>query len=192
VDNLFHFSRHKSQRRPKARGALRQALRAAANPPACDRPLCPDDWFHFGHYHLDWNGVGDLAPRVRRIFLEGYARVFRHFALQAQRLGKPYQLWISLHVDDAGQDAVYLHTPNPHSAFPAEFVGVQWGLSELVAVFSKWLPEFSLVGGRLDRTLFLYAVGYGVSLKDTVEQTGCTEPRDSFSVPKRESPPQGR
>jgi hypothetical protein len=165
VDNLFQFSRHKSQRRRKQRGALQRALRAVAIPTAYDRVLGPDDWFHCWHQHLDWDGLGDLSPRLRRIFLEGHARLFRHLALQAHRLGKPYQIWIVLLVDDAGQDAAYLHTANPHSAFPTQFPEVQWGLSELVALFTPWLPDFSLVAGRAGGALFLFAEGYGVSLK---------------------------
>jgi hypothetical protein len=39
---------------------------------------------------------------------------------------------------DAGQDAVYLHTPNPnHENFPYRFEGVVWG-----AVPPTWLAEF--------------------------------------------------
>lgn len=163
MDTLFQFDRHKHQRRRKPRGALQRALRAVAKP--TDRNLCSDDWFNFWHQHLDWDGLGDLSPRLRRIFLEGYARLFRHFALQAHCLGKPYQLWISLNFDDAEQDAVFLHTPNPHTPFPAVFSGVRWGLPELVAIFSPWLPGFTLVAGSGEESLFLYADGYGVSLK---------------------------
>jgi len=165
VEHLFQFNRHKNQRRKKERGALQRALHAVTKPSSENRVLSPEDWFHGWHQHLDWDGIGDLSPRLRRIFLEGHARLFRHFALQSHRLGKPYQLWIVLFANDAAQDAVYLHTPNPHSVFPAEFTDVQWGLPELVAIFTPWLPEFSLVAGRGTGALFLFAEGYGVSLK---------------------------
>ena len=165
MDNIFQFNHHRHQRRRRPRRVLQRAIRAVANPRVYNCALCPDDWFNFWHQHLDWDGLGDLSPRLRRIFLEGYACLFRHFALQAHRLGKPYQLWISLFTDDAGQDAVFLHTSNPHSAFPAEFTGVRWGLPDLVVIFSPWLTEFTLVAGRSDRALILYADGYGVSLK---------------------------
>ena len=165
VEILFQFNRHKSQRRRKQRGALQRSLRAVAAPTVFNRRLSPDDSFHCWHQHLDWDGLGDLSPRLRRVFLEGHARLFRHLASQAHHLGQPYQIWIVLFVNDAGQDAVYLHTANPHSAFPAEFPDVQWCLPDLVALFSPWLPEFSLVAGRAVGALFLYAEGYGVPLK---------------------------
>jgi len=76
-------------------------------------------------------------------------------------------MWIFLSVDDAGQDAFYLHTPNPNigSHFPEEFPGVHWGSSELAALFSEWLPEFSLVAARSSFGFFLFAEGYGLSLR---------------------------
>jgi len=166
MENLFQFNRHKSQRRKKQRRAVQRALRAVAPPMVCDRRLDPDDWYHYWHQHLDWDGLGDLSPRLRRVFLEGHARLFLHLASQAPRLGQPYQLWMVLYVDDAGQDAVYLHTANPHSPFPSENSDVQWGLPELVALFSPWLPEFSLVAGRSAGALFLYAEGHGFPLKE--------------------------
>jgi len=165
LENLFQFSRHKSQRRGKQRRALQRSLRAVAAPIISDRRLSPDDWFHCWHQHLDWDGLGDLSPRLRRVFLEGHARLFRHLASQAHCLGKPYQIWIVLFVDDARQDAVYLHTANPHSAFPAEFPDVHWGLPELITLFSPWLPEFSLVAGRSAGALFVYADCHGLPLK---------------------------
>lgn len=165
MDDLFQYSRHRSQRRRKQRGALRRALHAIAAPAARDRVLGPVDWFHYWHQHLDWDGLGDSSPRLRRIFLEGHARLFWYLASQAHCLGKPYQIWICLSVADAGQDAVYLHTANPHSEFPALFPDVRWGLPELVALFTPWLPDFSLVAGRVEGALFLYAEDCGVSLK---------------------------
>ncbi len=164
MNNLFKFNRLKNRRRKKVRGALRRALQAATTPTAFERVLCADDWFHFWHQHLDWDGLGDLSPRLRRVFLEGHARLFRHYALQAHLLAKPYQIWILL-AHDAGQDAVFLHTPNPHSEFPMTYPDVQWDLPELVELFSPWLPEFRLVAGRAQGALFLFAEGYGVSLK---------------------------
>ncbi len=165
VNNLFKFSRRKNQRHKKVRGVWRRALRAVNGPTAYERVLCADDWFDYWHQHLDWDGFGDLSPRLRRIFLEGHARLFRYYALQAHLLAKPYQLSIVLLVDDARQDAVYFHTPNPHLTFRMEFPDVQWGLPELVALFSQWLPEFKLVAGRSPGALFLFAEDYGVSLK---------------------------
>src|SRR5256885_533154 len=103
VNKLFRYNRHKNQRRRKPRGALRRALHAVSMGTPCARLLSPDDWFHYWHQHLDWDGLGDLSPKLRRIFLEGHAQLFRHFALQAHRLGKPYQLWMVLWVGDAAQ-----------------------------------------------------------------------------------------
>jgi hypothetical protein len=175
VKNLFQFSRHTNQCRRKERGVLRRALRAVSQPEVYSRVLYPDDWFDYWHQHLDWRGLGDFSPRLRQIFLEGYARIFRHYALQAHRLGKPYQIWIMLQMDDAGYDAVYVHTPNPNpnSIFPVELTDVKWGEPELVKIFSVWLPEFSLVAGRTDKTYFIFADGYGIPLQTRASVLDC-------------------
>ena len=171
VNKLFQFSRRKNQCRRKERGILRRAQLAVSQPKIYNRVLYPDDWFDYWHQHLDWRGLGDFSPRLRQIFLEGYARIFRHYALQAHLLAKPYQIWITLQMDDAGQDAVYLHTPNPNpnSVFPIEFSNVKWGESELLKMFSVWLPEFSLKAGRVDKNYFIFADGYGVPLRPKSE-----------------------
>ena len=163
---LFRFNHLKHQRRKKPRGVLRKALRAAATSASHDRVLGTDDGFDHWHQHLDWDGLGNLSPRLRRIFIEGHARLFRYLAQQAHRLGQPYQIWIGLNLNDAGCDAVYMHTANPHTEFPTDlYVGAQWGLPELVDLFSPWLPEFTLIAGRIENALFVYAEGHGLPLR---------------------------
>lgn len=40
---------------------------------------------------------------------------------------KPYQSWISIYLEDAGLDAVFIHTPNENADnFPARFDNIDW------------------------------------------------------------------
>lgn len=71
-------------------------------------------WYDFWHYHPDWYGYGNLNWSMRARHLEALARSFGRFAQQLSQFHEPYQLWIYLDVQDAAQDAVYVHTPNPN------------------------------------------------------------------------------
>jgi hypothetical protein len=47
----------------------------------------------------------------------------------AGQLTCPSQTWLVIDASDPGQDAVYLHTPNPNrDSFPYLFEGVTWGI----------------------------------------------------------------
>jgi hypothetical protein len=70
------------------------------------------------------------------------------------RFATPFQCWILVSGEDAGRDAVYLHTPNPYasSVFPISVKHLEWGVSSLDPVFRQLLPEFALRTG-CSRTL---------------------------------------
>ena len=165
ISSLFRFDYAKSQRRKKLRGAWRRALRAVKDARAFEREFPEDGWSNYWHQHLDWKGIGNRGPELRCVFLRAHAKLFRYLALQAGALSKPYQLWITLQIHDAGQDAVFFHTANPQSVFPANCGELRWGLPELASVFSEWLPEFSLFAGRNMGAIFIYAEGIGVPLR---------------------------
>lgn len=84
----------------------------------------PDPWFDLWHYHADRPGWGNLSWKYRRHHLQALAVVFRKIASEAPRLEKPFQLWMLLSGRDAGEAAVYLHTPNPNSGshFPVRLI----------------------------------------------------------------------
>ena len=161
LDRHFRFSRRKNQRWKKPRGVLRRALRAVSEVETSQLHTGPDDWYAYWHHHLDWYGLGNLNPRIRLIFLEGYAKLFDRYAQQAPELGKPYQLWISLTIHDAGQDAVFLHTPNPHADFPARLNHVNWDGTEIERLFSTWLPGYRLIAYRDAYGIQISAEGHG-------------------------------
>lgn len=162
---LFKFNRRRSQRYKKVRGAFRRIARAVADPRAFAIKLDAEGWFNYWHQHLDWRGLGNNCSRIRLVFLEGHARLFRHLASQEHLLGKPFQLWITLSIEDAGHDAVFMHTANPHTAFPAYLGCIEWDLPVLKELFAPWMPEYDLTCGRSKGGLFLYAEGVGLPLR---------------------------
>ena len=102
----------------------------------------PGDWWNLWHYHADWPGWGNLRWRYRRHHINALAIVFGKIAASAGDLPQPFQLWVSLEGGDSGGDAVYLHSPNPHSEFPVVLADVEWGVglpdAGIAEAFSRW------------------------------------------------------
>jgi hypothetical protein len=166
IAGLFRYRVFTGYREKKPRGVLRKArlILKQAESFAFRREFNSDVWSDYGHEHLDWDGLGNFSPEVRLITLEAHAKVFRAYSQHCLNLGKPFQLFLSLPIEDGGQDAVYFHTPNPQSSFPAEFSDVEWGVPELEKQFSRFLPEFQFVAGRRDFNFIVWAKGVGVPL----------------------------
>ncbi len=94
--------------------------------------------------------------------------VFGALAKEAPNMGKPFQLFLSFFRKDAGQDAVYIHTQNPNSEFPAEFDEFQWGVPALEAHLSKLLPQYQFIAGKRDQSYVVFAKGVGVPLSKSI------------------------
>jgi hypothetical protein len=58
-----------------------------------------------------------------------------------------FQTWLSIRVPDAINDAVFIHSPNPHSTFPADFSGTDWS-EEAVPVELRELGPPTMFWGR--------------------------------------------
>jgi hypothetical protein len=164
INGLFVFNRCKSFQRKKPRGIDRVASSILKEGIEFEPGLISDGCHYFDHWHLDWDGVGDFNPKIRLITIEAHMKVFAAIAKESGILNSPFQLFISLARRDAGQDAVYLHTPNPHSPFPAEFDDVKWGVPELEQQLSAFLPQFQFIAGLRDFNYVAFAKGLGVPL----------------------------
>jgi hypothetical protein len=158
------FKSSNVSRRKKPRGVKRKASQILTKSRQFNRVLDEEDEFNYCHWHLDWDGIGDFSPEIRLITLEAHLQVFGVLAKTAADMRKPFQLFLSLAREDAGQDAVYMHTPNEYTDFPADFDDVAWGLPELEALLSKILPNYEFKAGRREFNYVAYAVGLGTPL----------------------------
>jgi hypothetical protein len=151
------------------RSVLREAEAFAIEPAATN-------WWDLWHYHPDWSGFGNLSWRFRREYLRAIGLVFGKILDARDRFQTPFQAFISLNGVDAGQDAVYLHTPNPNgTAFPY-VPTVEWGIPlphpELVSLLPA-IPFRCGAGAwtnpeppsRLERYFVLYSPALGESLE---------------------------
>jgi hypothetical protein len=75
-------------------------------------------WWSMWHHHADMRGWGNLRWSWRREHLRALATVFRSVAAAIPACPVPVQAWLLIDAD-AGQDAVFVHSPNPNGdAFP--------------------------------------------------------------------------
>ena len=103
-----------------------------------------EKWFDLWHTHVDWRGGGSKSADPRREYIRALFAAWERVEAFAAGLPCPWQSWLVFDEADSGQDAVYLHTPNPnHDNFPYEFEGVTWGATPPV-----WLADF--LTNRLD------------------------------------------
>jgi len=77
---------------------------------------------------------------------------------------------LTLDEEDSGQDAVYLHSPNPNRpSFPVKLQDVEWGQREMEAILDTYLTALPIrvgtVGEKGGRIYFAYAVGHGAPLE---------------------------
>lgn len=98
----------------------------------------PDDWFEFWHTHLDWDGAGNASPEARRPYLKALFDLLQRLQQRLPSFPKPCQIWLFIDESDSGQDAVYLHSPNPNrDNFPLDF-----GFVDFSAECPAWIIEF--------------------------------------------------
>ncbi|WP_103994199.1 hypothetical protein [Paenibacillus sp. UNC499MF] len=111
--------------------------------------LQPDNesWFDFWHFHLDFCGIGENSVKLRREHIKAHIALYKSLLKRLERIEKPSQSWICLHEEDAGLDAVYIHTSNPNrDNFPHKFDTIDWKC-KIPAAFNDLIdPDLFHVG----------------------------------------------
>ena len=111
----------------KFRGKRRYYRNLLAKVPNYKLNLEDDHWYDMWHMHVDWHGIGNESEKARQAHLRALFMLFHNFQKQLESISRPHQTWVFVHKYDAGQNAVYLHTPNENSDnFPMKFEEVVW------------------------------------------------------------------
>ena len=98
------------------------ARNLAELPTTKDKAECVSFWHaHDWNYDEESDSYDDLKSHLGEI-----SEMYREILLVRQSLEFDTQCWILLLPDDALQDAIYLHSDNPHSEYPAPFDDVDW------------------------------------------------------------------
>ncbi len=109
---------------------------------AFDCRVPESEWFDLWHVHPTPGVSVAPGPDEWRVRLRRLLAAWERVEAEARRLSRSHQTWLVIDPADPGQDAVYLHTPNPNEDnFPYCFDGVAWGVE-----FPEELVEF--VAGR--------------------------------------------
>jgi hypothetical protein len=115
-------------------------------------------WCDLSHQHLDWDGFGNTSWRDRRRHLAALLHAFRRAQVELASFSGEYQLFVSVTPDDSGNDAVYIHTPNPNQT-PFPMVPLGERVSNLP----------SLLAGRIDKERYeVFRYGSGASATYTI------------------------
>jgi hypothetical protein len=97
------------------------------------------------HHHVDWPGWGNRGLSYRRPHVAALCEAFRKIAAQGPNFTTPFQAWILLSGENAGEDATYLHTPNPNGdSFPLQPADVNIGDTAFSPLLRSLLPEMQL------------------------------------------------
>lgn len=92
-------------------------------------------WFDIWHSHLDILGHGNRSIKIRREHIKAHIALYESLLKRLGNFEKPFQSWIEIDDQDAGSDAVYIHSPNPNEDnFPLKIANVNW-LIELPTYF---------------------------------------------------------
>ena len=114
----------------KLRGGKRYYARMRDEAARFSVGVTPDHWYDLWHMHFDRRGYGLRRPRVRAQHLTALFAAFRRAVATAEQSACPVQVFVSIAPPrEAGQDALYVHSPNPNGTpFPHPFTGAVWGV----------------------------------------------------------------
>lgn len=101
----------------------------------------PDSWFDFWHVHLDFDGRGNGHLKMRKAHVQALFHLMDELNAALQTWGQPYQIWIELSRQDAGRDAIFVHSKNPNDDnFPCSVPS----LEESVGPLPNYLQSIDL------------------------------------------------
>ena len=117
------------------------------------------DWYDLWHFHPDMAGAGNENSEARQVCLQALQIAYEKILEQLKDWGTSYQSWILINPTDSGQDAVYVHTPNPNKQnFPYQFDGADWSI-KVPSWITKVFPAKSF---RLGQSIYQGNVVYWV------------------------------
>lgn len=80
-----------------------------------------DDWFNEWHEHPDFYGHGNASLRIRKAHLRIALSALQDMRQKLQEKQIEHQIYMTIVLEDASQDALHVHTPNPDGTpFPLE------------------------------------------------------------------------
>ena len=151
--------------RKRFRGKRRYFERLDRRSRAYDLYIEPNMWWYYHHEHLDYMGRGNLRWKYRRPSLLAHIALLKRIGSELSDFTGEFQAWLSVAVPNAINDAVYLHSPNPHSEFPADFSNTVREASTIPDELLS-LDDSGLIWGQdEDRGFSAFMPGVGLDLR---------------------------
>lgn len=153
----------------KLRGKKRYYRKLLARATDYNLRLTEDSWFDMWHTHLDWSGIGNRGMRPRRQHISALIQLHSNLLTKLESFSRPYQIWMTIHENDSGQDAVFIHTPNENrDNFPFKFDHITWNCPVpqiLEGIFNANEYELGFIGsvGNDEIVYFLSLKNRGTS-----------------------------
>ena len=112
-------------------------------------------WSNLAHWHVDWNGRGNVSWQARKAHLAALFTMFQRLLDQLAVHEEPSQCWLLIDATNSANDALYLHTPNPHTPFPMELTGIDWNAEVPATLQAFVLNEWTVGRSDIDGTKFI-------------------------------------
>lgn len=80
-------------------------------------------WMNLWHQHFDWEGFGDLSWVHRRRHISALLQALARARIELKNQSMAHQVFATVHVPGSANNALYVHTENPHAAFPCKLSG---------------------------------------------------------------------
>jgi hypothetical protein len=161
--------------RKKFRGKRRRLRQLQATASRFSLELRDEVWWSMCHEHLDWTGNGNRRPRLRLAYVSALLTMLSRAAQQLESAGRAFQIFLSLDVDDAAMDALFVHAPSPGSAsFPYIANTTVWGDPDIESALMQKTTGLELRAGHMrwsdgddrDRhVILIYAPRFGVPIE---------------------------
>lgn len=78
-------------------------------------------WCDYWHVHFDWESRGMRSRSEHRKHIRPLMLAFARARNELKDQAQSSQVFVCIYPSDPGSDGLYVHTPNPYSAFPAAF-----------------------------------------------------------------------
>ena len=135
-------------------------------------------WWDYWHYHADWPGWGNIRWRYRREHIRALCRVYLKIVAAKNESPGDFQCWLYFSCDDAGVDAVFVHSANENgSPFPFVPENTVWEDGRQMEYVRRELGGLELRVGRstifnewrdppgTTTSYFVYIPGLGLPLE---------------------------
>lgn len=77
-----------------------------------------ESWYNMWHVHTEGRGISNLSLKHRRSHINELLKLMNIIEEHSINSKLPFQTWIHIDSESGTCDALFIHTPNPHTEYP--------------------------------------------------------------------------